>query len=122
VFSTDYGHGPRKHPLLCGTRVGACDTTAFTILTELGSIERVQFIGTCDTTESSVRSLWEKADLNWVWTWMAIYGGSLSVLAAYLASTFAAAAAEELKIKNSRALTRSSHISISTSSPSDLIG
>jgi hypothetical protein len=47
-----------------------------------------------------VRSLWEKTNLNWVWSWMAYYGGSLSVLAAYLASTFAAAAAEEFKIKN----------------------
>jgi hypothetical protein len=48
-------------------------------------------------TESPVRSLWEKANLNWVWTWMAIYGGSLSVLAAYVASTIAAATAEVVK-------------------------
>ena len=50
-----------------------------------------------------MRSLWEKTNLNWVWTWMAIYGGSLSVLAAYVASTAAAAAAEaseKLRIKN----------------------
>jgi hypothetical protein len=44
-----------------------------------------------------VRSLWEKTNLNWVWTWMAIYGGSLSVLAAYVASTIAAATAEVVK-------------------------
>jgi hypothetical protein len=47
-----------------------------------------------------VRSLWEKANLNWVWSWMAVYNGSLSILAAYLASTFAAAAAEEIRSKN----------------------
>ena len=41
-----------------------------------------------------MRSLWEKTNLNWVWTWIAIYGGSLSVLAAYVASTIAAAASE----------------------------
>jgi hypothetical protein len=57
-------------------------------------------IGACDTTESPVRSLWEKANLNWVWTWMAVYGGSLSVLAAYLASTITAAAASEIRSKN----------------------
>jgi hypothetical protein len=56
--------------------------------------------GACDTTESPVRSLWEKANLNWVWTWMAVYGGSLSILAAYLAATLAAAAAHELNIEN----------------------
>jgi hypothetical protein len=44
-------------------------------------------------TESAVRSLWEKANLNWVWSWMAFYNGSLSVLSAYLLSTVAAAAA-----------------------------
>jgi hypothetical protein len=44
-----------------------------------------------------VRSLWEKTNLNWVWTWMAFYGGSLSVLAAYAASTLAAATAAVLK-------------------------
>jgi hypothetical protein len=49
--------------------------------------------------ESPVRSLWEKANLNWVWTWMAVYGGSFSVLAAYVVSTITAAAAEEFKIK-----------------------
>jgi hypothetical protein len=47
-----------------------------------------------------VRSLWEKANLNWIWTWLAVYSGSLSMLAAYLASTFAAAAAEEFKSRN----------------------
>ena len=41
-----------------------------------------------------MRSLWEKTNLNWVWSWMAYYGGSLSVLAAYVASTIAAAAAK----------------------------
>jgi hypothetical protein len=48
-------------------------------------------------TESPVRSLWEKTNLNWVWTWMAVYGGSLSVLAAYVASTIAAATAQAAK-------------------------
>jgi hypothetical protein len=47
-----------------------------------------------------VRGLWEKTNLNWVWTWMAVYGGSLSMLAAYLASTFAVAATEEIRSKN----------------------
>ncbi|MBZ5627904.1 MAG: hypothetical protein LAO06_03465 [Acidobacteriia bacterium] len=44
-----------------------------------------------------MRSFWEKTNLNWVWTWMAIYGGSLSVLAIYIASTVAAATAEVAK-------------------------
>jgi hypothetical protein len=43
-----------------------------------------------------LRSLWEKANLNWVWTWMAVYGGSLSILAAYVASTITATAAQTL--------------------------
>jgi hypothetical protein len=47
-------------------------------------------------TESPVRSLWEKANLNWVWSWMAFYGGSLSVLSAYVLSTVAAVAADSI--------------------------
>jgi hypothetical protein len=69
------------------------------IFTELTPALGVHPIGACDTTESSVRSLWEKANLNWMWTWMAVYGGSFSVLAAYVVSTITAAAAEEFKIK-----------------------
>jgi hypothetical protein len=44
-----------------------------------------------------VRSLWEKTNLNWVWSWLAVYNGSLSMLAAYVASTVAAAAAAVAK-------------------------
>jgi hypothetical protein len=47
-----------------------------------------------------VRSLWEKTNLNWVWTWMAVYNCSLSAFAAYAASTIAATAAHELRMKN----------------------
>ncbi len=44
-------------------------------------------------------TFWKRVDFGWVWTWMAIYGGSLSVLALYLASIFAAAAARGLADK-----------------------
>jgi hypothetical protein len=39
-----------------------------------------------------VRSFWGKANLNWLWSSMALDGGSLIVLAAYVASTIVAAA------------------------------
>jgi hypothetical protein len=70
------------------------------IFTELEWGVRVQTSGACDRQESAVRGLWEKTNLNWVWTWMAVYGCSLSMLAAYLASTFAVATAEEIRSKN----------------------
>jgi hypothetical protein len=47
-----------------------------------------------------VRSLWEKTNVNWIWTWMAVFGGSLSMLAAYVASMITAAAAEQFRMKN----------------------
>jgi hypothetical protein len=44
-----------------------------------------------------MRSLWEKLDVSWIWWWLAIYRGSLSMLAAYLASTVAAATAAAVR-------------------------
>lgn len=40
-----------------------------------------------------MRSLWHKFDVTWIWWWMAIYRGSFTALAAYLASSVAAGAA-----------------------------
>jgi hypothetical protein len=43
--------------------------------------------------EADVNSFWKRVDFGWIWWWLAIYGGSLSVLALYLTTTFATAAA-----------------------------
>lgn len=38
-------------------------------------------------------SFWKRVNFGWIWWWLAFYGGSLSVLALYLTTTFASAAA-----------------------------
>jgi len=43
-----------------------------------------------------VNAFWKRVDFGWVWWWLAFYGGSLSVLAMYLATSFATAAARVL--------------------------
>ena len=60
---------------------------------ELSWRDRVPRIGACDTRSCRCAACWEKANLNWVGSWMALYGGSFIVLAAYVASTIVAAAA-----------------------------
>jgi hypothetical protein len=40
-----------------------------------------------------VNSFWKRVNFGWIWSWMAIYGGSLSALAMYLLTSFASAAA-----------------------------
>ncbi|MGI9103346.1 MAG: hypothetical protein ACR2IF_12985 [Terriglobales bacterium] len=46
-----------------------------------------------------VSAFWKRVDFGWVWTWMAVYGCSLTILALYLASTFTAAAAQVVSDK-----------------------
>ena len=48
-----------------------------------------------------MRGFWDKFDVSWVWWWLAIYRGSLSMLAAYLFSTLASAASAAL-VKEAR--------------------
>lgn len=36
--------------------------------------------------ESGVRFLMQRVNVAWLWCWIALYGGSLTVLSAYIAS------------------------------------
>ena len=43
---------------------------------------------------TKMKILCDKIDVNWFWSWVGFYGGSLTVLAAYLISALAATTAE----------------------------